>query len=192
MGAASRRVISTVEKPRENTHVSAYPVTPQRSAARRPGTLTAALVITMLTAVASIVNGILIATGGRDLIKNILTDSGVPASALTDATLESAVTIAGYASLEDFESTFAMRGYLALAAGALLVVFALLAGKAKTWVRAMLTVSALLAMAFAGIIVADETTTTMAMLSMLTILGALLSIVFTWLPANGRYAKAAA
>jgi hypothetical protein len=172
--------------------VSAYPVTPQRAAVRRPGTLTTALVIAMLTAVTSLVNGIMIATGGRDLIKNILIDSGVPADALTDANLESAAKIAGYATLEDFESTFAMRGYLALAAGALLVVFALLARKAATRARALLTLAALLAMVFAGVIVSDETTTTMAMLSMLTILGALLSIIFTWLPANGRYAKSAA
>lgn len=172
--------------------MSAYPVTPERAAAaRRPGTLTTAIVLTVLTAVASIVNGLMIATGGTDLIKDIMVDSGLPAEALSDANLESAVVIAGYSSLDDFESTFAMRGYLALVAGALLVVFALLMRRAATWARALLTVSALLAMAFAGIIVADETTTTMAMLALLTILGALLSIIFTWLPANGRYAKAA-
>lgn len=172
--------------------MSAYPVTPERSAVRRPGTLTTAIVITMLTAIASIVNGLIIATGGGDLIKDILADSGLPPEALTDANLESAVQIAGYSSLDDFESTFAMRGYMALAAGVLLVVFGLLMRKAGGWARALVTVSALAAFAFAGIIVADETTTTMAMLSMVTVLGAVLSIIFTWLPANGRYAKAAA
>ncbi len=172
--------------------MSANPVTPTRAAAGRPGTLTAAMVVTVLTAIASIVNGILIATGGSDLIKDILVDSGVPAGALSDENLESAVVLAGYASLDDFESTFAVRGYLAVAAGVALVLFALLARRAATWARTLLTVSALLAMAFAGIIVADETTTTMAMLSMATIAGAVLAIVLTWLPANGRYAKAAA
>lgn len=171
--------------------MSAYPVTPERSAARRPATLAAALVVSVLTALASIVNGIMIATGGSDLIKDILTDAGLPAEALSDANLESAVIIAGYSSLDDFESTFAMRGYLALVAGILLVVSALFARKAAGWARSLLTVSALLAMAFAGIIVADETTTTMAMLSLVTILGALVSIILVWLPANGRYAKAA-
>jgi hypothetical protein len=171
--------------------VSAHPVTPERSAVRRPGTLTAAVVVAILTAVASLVNGILIATGGSDLIKDILVDAGLPASAVTDANLESAVVLAGYNSLDDFESTFAMRGYLALAAGAFLVVFALLMRRAATWARVLLTVSALLATAFAGIIVADETTGTMALLSMVTILGAVVSIILTWLPANGRYAKAA-
>ena len=172
--------------------MSAHPVTPERSAVRRPGTLTAAVVVAILTAVASLVNGILIATGGSDLIKDILVDAGLPASAVTDANLESAVQIAGYTSLDDFESTFAMRGYLALAAGVLLVIFALLMRRAAGWARAMVTVSAVLAMAFAGIIIADETTTTMAMLSLVTFLGAVLSIIFAWLPANGRYAKAAA
>jgi hypothetical protein len=172
--------------------VSAYPVTPERSAVRRPGTLTAAIVVTVLTAIASIVNGIMIATGGSDLIKDILTDSGLPADMVSDAMLESAVQIAGYTSLDDFESTFAMRGYLALGAGVALVLFALLMRKAATWVRALVTVAALLSMAFAGMIIADDTTTTMALLSMVTVLGAVLSIIFTWLPANGRYAKASA
>ncbi|MGH3759840.1 hypothetical protein [Actinophytocola sp.] len=172
--------------------MSAYPVTPERSAARRPGTLTAAIVVTVLTAIVSIVNGIMIATGGSDLIKDILVDSGLPAEALTDENLESAVVLAGYASLDDFESTFAMRGYLALAAGAALLVFALLIRRAATWARVLLTTFALLTMAFAGVIVADETTTSMAMLSFVTLLGAVLSIIFTWLPANGRHAKAAA
>jgi hypothetical protein len=172
--------------------MSAYPVTPARTAARRPGTLTTAIVVSVLTAIASIVNGLMIATGGSDLIKDILADSGLPAEALTDANLESAVVIAGYSSLDDFESTFAMRGYLALGAGVALVVFALLMRKAATWARLLLTISAVLAMAFAGMIVADETTTTMAMLALVTILGALLSIIFAWLPANGRYAKATA
>jgi hypothetical protein len=167
-------------------------VTPERSAARRPGTLTTAIVIAVLTAIASVVNGLLIATGGSDLIKDILADAGLPAEALTDANLESAVRIAGYTSLDDFESTFAMRGYLALAAGVLLVLFALLMRRAATWARAMVTVSALLALAFGGVIVADETTTTMAMLALVTVLGAVLTLIFTWLPANGRYAKAAA
>jgi hypothetical protein len=165
-------------------------VTPERSAARRPGTLTAAIVVTVLTAVASIVNGIMIATGGSDLIKDILTDAGLPAEALSDANLESAVVIAGYSSLDDFESTFAMRGYLALGAGVVLLLFALLMRKAATWARALVTVAALLTAAFAGIIIADDTTTTMAMLSLVTVLGAVLTIIFTWLPANGRYAKA--
>jgi len=172
--------------------VSAYPVTPQRTAVRRPGTLTTAIVLAVLTAIASIVNGLVIATGGSGLIKDILADSGLPAEALTDANLESAVRIAGYASLDDFESTFAMRGYLALAAGVLLVIFAVLMRRAAAWARALVTVSALLALAFAGIIIADETTTTMAMLALVTFLGAVLSIIFAWLPANGRYAKAAA
>ncbi len=177
--------------------MSAYPVTPpvtpqQQAAARRPGTLTTAIVFAVLTAVASIVNGIIIATGGSDLIKDILADAGLPAEALTDANLESAVQIAGYSSLDDFESTFAMRGYLALVAGVLLVIFALAMRKAAAWARALVTVSALLALAFAGMIIADETTTTMAMLALVTFLGAVLAIIFTWLPANGRYAKAAA
>lgn len=171
--------------------MSAYPVTPapMPTAARRPGTLTAAIVVVVMAALAAIVNGIMIATGGSDLIKDILTDAGLPADMLTDENLESAAVIAGYSSLEEFESTFAMRGYLVLAAGVALIVFGLLMRKAATWARALVTVSALLALAFSGMIIADETTSTMALLAMVTILFGLIAIILTWLPANGRYAK---
>lgn len=169
--------------------MSAHPVTPPRSAVRRPGTLTAAVGVIAFAAIAAVANGIMIATGGSELIKDILTGAGLPADMLTDENLESAAVIAGYSSLEDFESTFAMRGYLVLAAGVALLVFGLAMHKAATWARALATVSAVLALAFSGVILADETTTTMALLAMVTILSSVISIVLTWLPANGRYAK---
>lgn len=172
--------------------MSANPVTPTQAVASRPGTLTTAIGVAVLTAVAAMVNGIMIASGGADLISDILIDAGVPAEAVTTDNLESTAVLAGYGSLEEFESTFAMRGYLALAGGVALVLFGLAMGKAATWARSLVTVAAALSIAFAGIVVADETTTTMALLSFGTMLGSVLVIIFTWLPANGRYAKAAA
>lgn len=172
--------------------MSAYPATPTQAVASRPGTLTAAIGVIIVTAIAAIANGIMIATGGADLIKDILVNAGVPAEAVTTDNLESMAAFAGYSSLDDFESTFAMRGYLALAGGVALVLFGLAMRKAATWARALVTVSAALSIAFAGIILADETTTTMALLSLVTVLGSVLVIIFTWLPANGRYAKATA
>lgn len=172
--------------------MSANPATAAQAVASRPGTLTTAIGAAVVAAIAAIVNGIMIATGGADLIKDILIDAGVPPEAVTTDNLESMAVLAGYTSLDEFESTFAMRGYLALAGGVALVLFGLAMRKAATWARSLVTVAAALSVAFAGIILADETTTTMALLSLATMLGSVLVIIFTWLPANGRYAKTAA
>lgn len=170
--------------------MSAIPVTPTAPApVRRPGVLVAAVGIGVVTALAAIVNGILIATGGKELVRDLLVQAGLP-EGVSDADLELFAQIGGYTSIDDVVSTFTTRGYLAAGAGAVLLVFGLLMIKAGKAARVLVTVSAAFAMIFSLVILADETTTTMAGLAMLTIPGAILAIVFTWLPANGRYAKA--
>jgi hypothetical protein len=149
--------------------------------------LTAAIGVIVVTALAAIVNGVMIATGGTELIKDILVDAG-----LSDAELEMAAQLGGYSTLDEFVDTFAMRGYLALGGGVALLVFGLLMRKAATWTRVLVTISAALTIVFSLIIVGDETTPTMAGLAMLAMLGGIVAIVLTWLPANGRYAKATA
>lgn len=170
--------------------MSAISATPMAQAnTKRPGVLVAAIGLAVVTALATIVNGIMIATGGTQLIKDILADSGVPIE-LSDADLEMAAQLGGYATLDEFVNTFAMRGYLAIGGAAALLLFALLMRKAATWARIMVTLSAVATLGFNVIILGDETTTTMGALSLLAVLGVILTIIFTWLPANGRYAKA--
>lgn len=163
-------------------------VTSETVTTRRPGTLTAALAVTVVTAIAAVVNGIMISTGGLDLIKDIFAEAGLPG--LTDEDVEGLAMLAGHASLDDFVGTFQTRGYLALFAGAALLVFALLMMKAAMWARIMVTISAALSIVFGLVILADETTSTMALLAVVAMLGSVVAIVLTWLPANGRYAKA--
>lgn len=153
--------------------------------------LVAAIGVIVVAALTSIVNGIMIATGGTDLIKDVLVQAGLPAG-LSDADIELAAQLAGYSTLDEFVDTFAMRGYLALGAGVALLLFGLLMRKAAKWARVLVTVSAAMAIVFSFVILADETTTAMAGLAMLTVLASIIAIVFTWLPANGRYAKATA
>ncbi|MGB3442412.1 MAG: hypothetical protein WBA97_27035 [Actinophytocola sp.] len=169
--------------------MSAIPVTPTAPAsARRPGVLVAAIGVTVVTALAAIVNGILIATGGKELVKDLLVQAGVPE--VSDADLELFSNLAGYTSTDEFVSTFTTRGYLAAGAGAALLVFGLLMIKAGRAARILVTISAAFTMIFSLVILADETTSMMAGLAMLAILGAVVAVVFTWLPAIGRYAKA--
>lgn len=151
--------------------------------------LVAAVGVVVVTALAAIVNGIVIATGGKELVRDLLVQAGLP-EGVSEADLEAFAQLAGEGSLDEVVSTFTTRGYLALGAGAALLVFGLLMMKAATWTRVLVTISAAFTMIFSLVILGDETTTTMAGLAMLAILGAILSIVFTWLPAVGRYGKA--
>jgi hypothetical protein len=169
--------------------VSALPAVPTAQAATgRPRVLVAAIGFAVVTALAAIVNGVLIATGGKELVKDLLVQAGLPE--VSDSDLELFSNLAGYTSTDDFVSTFTTRGYLAAGAGAVLLVLGLLMAKAATATRVLVTVAAALTMVFSLVILADETTTTMAGLALLAILGAVLTIVFTWLPGVRRYAKA--
>lgn len=169
--------------------MSAIPATPTApTATGRPGVLVAAIGVTVVTALAAIVNGVLIATGGKELVKDLLVQAGLPE--VSDSDLELFSNLAGYTSVDDVVSTFTTRGYLAAGAGAVLLVLGLLMTKAATATRVLVTIAAAFAVVFSLVILADETTTAMAGLAMLAILGAIVTIVFTWLPAIGRYAKA--
>jgi hypothetical protein len=151
--------------------------------------LVAAVGVVVVTALSAIVNGILIATGGKELVRDLLVQAGLPED-VSEADLEAFAQLAGVWSLDVVVSTFSKRGYLAVGAGAALLVFGLLMLKAATWSRVLVTVSAAFAVVFSLVILGDETTTTMAGLAMLAILGAIVSIVLTWLPPIGRYGKA--
>ncbi|TDV54114.1 hypothetical protein [Actinophytocola oryzae] len=166
--------------------ISAGPST--STAVRRPGLLTAALGIVVVTALAAIANGVMIATGGKELIKELLENAGL--GQLSDADLDLASQLAGYDSLDGFVSAFTTRGYLVAGAGVALLLFGLCMTKAATWARIMVTLSSVGVMVFSMVVLADETNGTMAGLSLLAIVGGILAIIFTWLPANGRYAKA--
>ncbi|HYQ62161.1 hypothetical protein [Actinophytocola sp.] len=150
--------------------------------------LVATISIVVVTALAAIVNGIIIATGGKELIKQALENAGL--GGLSDADLDMAAQLAGYDSMDDVLSAFTTRGYLVAGCGVLLLIFGVLMRGAATFARVMVTISAVLVMVFSLLVLADETTGTMAGLAMLAILGGILSIIFTWLPANGRYGKA--
>lgn len=152
--------------------------------------LVAAVGVVVVSALSAILNGALIASGGKELVRDLLIQAGLPES-VTEADLDSFAQLAGEGSFDEIVSTITTRGYLALFAGAALLVFGLLMLKgAATWARVLVTISAAFTMIFSLVILGDETTTTMAGLAMLAILGALVSIILTWLPAVGRYGKA--
>ncbi|MET0237822.1 MAG: hypothetical protein ABW224_24500 [Kibdelosporangium sp.] len=178
--------------------MSTYPTTPAYSgqqavaAPSMPGTLKAALGVTIIAALAAIVNGIMIITGGDQLAKEI----GAKAVSILTGDSVDAILAEGGGILdiatEAAKSTLETRAYMLIIPGALLLLFGLLMTKAATWARVMVTISAALLLLFAGLISLDTSGGTGTMLAMgwIATLGSIVSIVLTWLSPNGRYAKA--
>lgn len=159
----------------------------------RPGTLSAAIAVAVLTGLAAIANAVIILTGGMDLVKEVGNKIIANELAIPEAEVQSAVDLLGSAVDEVYaeaQSTFQTRAYLILVAGAALVIFGLLMRKAGTLHRVLVTVSATLAIVFGAVIGLDAGTSAMIGLAWAAVLGSVLAIVLTWLPANGRYGKA--
>lgn len=150
--------------------------------------VTAAIGIVVLTAIASIANGIIFITGGKELVKDLLEAGGLGGA--TDADVDLAAQLLGYDSGDDIVSAYTTRGYLLAGVGVLLLVFGFCMMKAATWARIMVTISAVLVMVFAVVVLGDETTGAMAGLAFGAILGGILSIIFVWLPPVNRYKNA--
>lgn len=152
--------------------------------------VTTAISVVVVTALAAIINGVIIITGGKELIKELLEGAGL--TGVSDSDLELASQLLGYDSVDGLVSAYAMRGYLVAGAGVALLLFGLCMMKAATWARVMVTISSVAVMLFSVLVLADETTSLMAGLSLLAVLTGILSIIFVWLPAVGRYKKALA
>jgi hypothetical protein len=152
--------------------------------------VTTAVTVVVVTALAAIINGVIIITGGKELIKELLEGAGL--TGVSDSDLELASRLLGYDSVDGLVSAYAMRGYVVAGAGVALLLFGLCMMKAATWARIMVTISSVAVMLFSVLVLADETTSLMAGLALLAILTGILSIIFVWLPAVGRYKKALA
>lgn len=152
-------------------------------AVRRPGTLLAAIGIAVAAAIATIVSGIVMVTGGEDLAIDIVaTIADEDAASVRDA-------MAGSALMGEAVDTLNARGIMALVTGAALLLFALFMGRAAVWSRVLVTISAALLLFVDLVILGDEGTKLMQMPAALGILGAIATFVLVWLPPNNRYAR---
>lgn len=159
----------------------------------RPGTLTAAIGLAVLTALAAIADAVIILTGGLDLVKELGNELVAAELGVSEAEVAETLDFAGPAVDQlyaDAAATFETRAYLVLVFGAALLAFALFMRKAATTFRVLVTVTAALTIVFAAVIASDAGTTAMIGLAWTAVAGALATIVLTWLPANGKYAKA--
>ncbi|WP_063758458.1 hypothetical protein [Kibdelosporangium aridum] len=180
--------------------MSTYPTTPtgqhagypMAAAPTKPGTLWAAVVVTVLAGLSAVAYGVITLAGGVELAReigakavSIVTGESVEAILAEGGSfLEAATTVA--------QGTLEVRAYLLIVPGALLLLFGLLMGKASTAVRVLATIAAAFTLLFGGIVGLDSeaATTIMSISSWLAALGAIACIPLMWLSPNGRYAKA--
>jgi hypothetical protein len=159
----------------------------------RPGTLTAAIGLAVITALSAIVNGVIILTGGADLVRELGNELLATELGVSEAEVAEAADFAGPVIdqlYEEATSTYQTRAYLLLVFGAAVLVFGLLMRKAGTTFRVLVCVSTALLIVFATVVAVDAATTAMIGLALAAIVGSIATFVTTLLPANGRYAKA--
>jgi hypothetical protein len=158
----------------------------------RPGTLFALIGVAVVSALASIVDGVMFLTGGRELALD------VAAKAIGSVTGESADVIKADggvllgAAVDEVQNTLQTRGAVTIVFGVLLLVTGLLSLGSAVWARVLVTLAALLNAGVALRLATDIDGGTAAIrgVSWIAAVAGLAVVVLAWLPANNRYAKA--
>lgn len=161
---------------------------------RRPGTVMAALIATLVSVVAGVATAITVYAGGTDMVKSLLSDPDVQARlGITDDMLNTAKDLGGdlfQSILDTAYGTLSARATFALVLAVLLLVFGVLALGAALWARILIPVVGVIAVGLQLLVVTDVATSSMKLFGLLIVASTLVAIVLWWLPANGRYAKA--
>jgi hypothetical protein len=162
----------------------------QAAPVKRPVVLLAAIGVAVLAALVAIVDGVLMLTGGKELALDITAKAIAEVSGQSvDAVKASGDSLLDIGAAEITDSLNS-RGGMALAFGALLLVFGLLMFGASMWSRVLVTLFGLLTAAIGLRIVTDDVTSTIDGLGGAALVLALIAVVLTWLPGTGRYNKA--
>ena len=161
---------------------------------RRPGTVMAALIATLVSVAAGVATAITVYAGGTDMVKSLLSDPDVQARlGLSDDLVNAAKELGGdlfQQVLDQAYGSLSARATFALVLAGLLLVFAVFARRAALWARILITVVGLAAIGLQVRVVTDIATGSMKLFGLLIIASTLVAVVLWWLPANGRYAKA--
>jgi hypothetical protein len=160
------------------------------AAPSKPGTLMAAIVVAVLAGLAAVVNGVTMLAGGAELAKDVMAEGLADIAGVTVEEVRATMGDTLGLGLDELQGRIEFKAYIVLVFGAALLLFGVFMRNAATWARVMVTISAVLAAGFSTVIAADVVTPMMKGLGWAAVVGGLLAIVLTWLPANGRYAKA--
>jgi hypothetical protein len=177
--------------------VSTYPTAPAHGGynttaapASKPATLLAAVAISVISGLAALTNGVLMLTGGAKLAADMAAQSLADIAGVSVEEARATAGLALDAALGEVQSTIETRAYIAIVFGGALALFGFLMRNAATYARVLVTITAVLAAGISMIVALDVSTSLMAGLAWVAVLGSLISIVMTWLSPNGRYAKA--
>lgn len=162
---------------------------------RRPGTVMAALIATLVSVVAGVATAITVYTGGTDMVKSLLSDPDVLAKlGLSADEMDAAKSLGGddlfKPVLDAAYGSLATRATFALVLAVVLLLGGVFALNAARWARILITVAGVVAIGLQLRVVTDLATSPMKLFGLLIIASTLIAIVLWWLPANGRYAKA--
>lgn len=174
--------------------MSSNPETSARPAVSgaRPATLLVALGAAIVAGLAAIVNGAIVVFNAAGVVVTAVAEETGQSAEQVEAALGGTEAIEAMLDSSDLAPLFT-RAYAVLISGALLLIFGLLMRKAATWARIMVTIAAVATAGFSLLIanIPEDGTNLMVMLGWIGLAVALIAIVATWLPANGRYAKTA-
>ncbi|MEV0321839.1 hypothetical protein ACIBKX_26770 [Streptomyces sp. NPDC050658] len=181
-------------------HPGPHPAGPQGRAGRavrRPGTLTALVWTTVLSAVAAIIGAVMVFAGGEDMAEDNINDVihdhpdivGLP-SGTTAADIKALSGPLWDEMVSDRAGTLSARAGFAIFTAVCLLIFALAARKgAATWARVLITVSAVIAVFPHILIMGDYEPDAVVMTSLVALLTAVAAIVLCWLPPVNRFAR---
>ncbi|MFJ9850794.1 hypothetical protein [Streptomyces sp. NPDC101150] len=163
-------------------------------AGKRPGTLTALLAITVLSAVSAFVGAILVFAAGKDGAEQNIMDASKDHPDILGGDTIAAIKSLGPRiwdeAVSERYSTLSMRAGMAAFFGLCLLAFGLSARNGATWARVLITISSVLALFPHILIAGDYEPDPVFLTSLVAMLSAVVAIVVSWLPPNGRYAKA--
>ncbi|MEV6874795.1 hypothetical protein [Amycolatopsis sp. NPDC051128] len=158
----------------------------------RPGLLLGLVGVAVVSALASIVDGVLFFVGGRDMALDVAANT---IAAITGEPVDAVKAGGGAlfeAALDEVQGTLAVRGGVAIFFGVVLLFWGLLALRGAVWVRVLLTLAALTNAGVALRLATDVEggTTAIRGLGWFAVVTGLVVVVLAWLPAINRYAKA--
>jgi hypothetical protein len=162
------------------------------AAPSRPGVLLGLVAVAVVSALASIVDGVLFFVGGRDMALDVAADT---IAAITGASADAVKAGGGAlleAALDEVQSTLQVRGAVAIFFGVVLLFWGLLALRGAVWVRVLLTLAALTNAGVALRLATDVEGGTAAIrgIAWFALATGLVVVALAWLPAINRYAKA--
>jgi hypothetical protein len=158
----------------------------------RPGLLLGLVGVAVVSALVSIIDGVLFFVGGRDMALDVAANT---IAAITGESADAVKADGGAlfeAALDEVQSTLAVRGGVAIFFGVVLLFWGLLALRGAVWVRVLLTLAALTNAGVAVRLATDVEggTTAIRGLGWVAVVTGLVVIVLAWMPPINRYAKA--